>query len=53
MFDYFNVLISIAREEFRIRCEALEQDLDRMKMRQDDLESAAEQTRSLKVFLFN
>lgn len=48
-----NVLISIAREEFRIRCEALEQDLDRMKMRQDDLESAAEQTRSLKVFLFN
>ena len=38
-----------AREELRIRCEALEQELDRMKVRQDDLENAAEQTRSLKA----
>ncbi|XP_057372345.1 protein Hook homolog 3-like isoform X1 [Daphnia carinata] len=37
-----------AREEVRLRCEALEQDLARLRMRQDDLQSAAEQTRSLK-----
>jgi prefoldin subunit 5 len=38
----------LAREEVRLRCEALEQDLARLRMRQDDLQSAAEQTRSLK-----
>ncbi|KAK4004896.1 protein Hook homolog 3 [Daphnia magna] len=37
-----------AREEVRLRCEALEQELARLRMRQDDLQSAAEQTRSLK-----
>ena len=41
--------LKIAREEVRLRCEALEQDLERLRMRQDDLQSAAEQTRSLKV----
>lgn len=43
------MVISIAREEIRVRCEALEQEIERMRMRQDDLQSAAEQTRSLKV----
>lgn len=38
-----------AREELRLRCENFEQETEKMRGRLDDLLSAAEQTRSLKV----
>jgi hypothetical protein len=44
------VLFSVtARDDYRNRCEALEQEIEKMRMRQDELQGAAEQTRSLKV----
>jgi len=37
-----------AKEEFRIRCESFEQELSRMRLRQEDLQNAADENRSLK-----
>jgi hypothetical protein len=39
----------LAKEEFRMRTEVLEQELDKLRMRHDELQNAAEQNRSLKV----
>lgn len=48
--SYTERLVVAAREELRLRCENLEQEMEKMRARLDDLLSAAEQTRSLKVF---
>ena len=42
-------LFLLAKEEFRMRTEVLEQELDKLRMRHDELQNAAEQNRSLKV----
>ena len=46
---FIKTLFLLAKEEFRMRTEVLEQELDKLRMRHDELQNAAEQNRSLKV----